>query len=294
LCIPVSIAIIGGQVTLYAEPVASTIMSDPVVLCAFVSFAVFLIARQQPYAALAGWACIVLNLWSELPAFLHEANFLYPALAVLSLPFLVITAGRLIRGDPVVLQLSRTAAIATLIWVPFALVPVLRDGLVAVVVTLAFTLITALGHHPQLVAWDVIAENAFANQIIPGCTGILAIAMMLGVVFGEKDLSVRQAVLAFLLVVPPIFLLNLLRVAVVFIAVSDTWFAGFPDPTGTGDANFFWAHNVIAEGLAVLFLLVLVWALARTIPRLGTFARALAGVYLGRLRGLVAPAPDTL
>ena len=271
----------------------ATIMSDLLVLCAFLAFALFLIARQQ-YAALFGWACIVLNLWSEVPAFLREDNFLYPALAILSLPFFAITAGRLLKKDPVVLQLSRTAAIATVVYVPFALVPFLHDALIAVVVTLAYGLITALGHHPQLYAWDVIAENAFANQIILGCTGILAIAMMLGVIFGERGLSLRQAVLSFLIVVPAIFLLNLLRVAIVFIAVSDTWFAGFPDPTGSGDANFFWAHNVIAEGLAVLFLLFLVWALVRIIPSLGVFARALAGVYRDRLRRLIVPVQDTL
>jgi len=274
---------------------SGTTMSDLLVIAAFVAFVVFFIAGQyRKYPAIAGWACIVLNLWSELPALLREDNFLYPALALLSLPFLAITVERLIRDDPVVLRLTRTAAIATVIWVPFALIPVLHDGLIAVTVTLASDLITALGHHPQLVAWDVILENGFANQIILGCTGIMAIAMMLGVVFGEQSLTPRQAALAFLLVVPPIFLLNLLRVAVVFIAVSDRWFAGFPDPTGTGDANFFWAHNVCAEVLAVIFLLALVWVLARLIPRLGTFARALLRLYWNRLRGLVAPAPDTL
>jgi archaeosortase A len=259
-------------------------MSDLLVLSAFLAFAVFLLARQHPYAAIAGWGCIVLNLWSELPAFFREDNFLYPALALLALPFLAITAGRLLQRDPVVLRLSRTAAIATLIWVPFALVPPLRDALVSVTITLAFGLITALGHHPQLLAWDIMAENGFVNQIIPGCTGITAIAMMLGVAFGEEHLTRRQGGLALLLIVPPVCLLNLLRVAVVFIAVSGRWFAGFPDPTGTGDANFFWAHNVIAEGLAVLFLLLLVWALCRVIPTLGDFARALMRLYPGRCR----------
>jgi archaeosortase A (PGF-CTERM-specific) len=262
-------------------------MSDLIVLCAFLSFAVFLVARGQKFAALAGWACIVVNLWSELPAFLKEDNFLYPVLSLLSVPFLAITADRLLRSDPVVLQLSRTAAIATIICVPFALVPLLRDALISLVVTLAFGLITALGHSPHLVAWDIIAENAFYNQIILGCTGITAISLMLGVVFGEKNLSWRHAVLAFLLVVPTIFILNLLRVVMVFIAVSDTWFASFPDPTGTGDANFFWAHNVIAEGLAVLFLLALTWGLVRIIPDLGVFARRLVGLYRDSLRELM-------
>lgn len=271
------------------------IMSDLLVIAAFVLFLLFFaVGRYKKHVAIAGWACIVLNLWSELPAYLREDNFLYPALAVLSLPFLAITVERLLQKDPLVLRLSRTAAIATLIFVPFALVPVLHGGLITIVVTLVFGIITALGHHPVLLDWDIIRENAFAVQIIPGCTGILAISLMLGVVFGEDDLTLRQAVLSFLVVVPSIFLLNLLRVAVVFIAVSDTWFASFPDPTGTGDANFFWTHNVIAEGLAVVFLLALVWALVRIIPGLGTSARALAGVYLGRLRMLTALVPDTL
>ena len=270
-------------------------MSDLLVIAAFVSFLLFFaVGRYRKYAAIAGWASIVLNLWSELPAFIREANFLYPVLAVLSLPFIAITADCLIHDDPVILRFSRTAAIAAVIWVPFALVPELHDGLIAVVVTLSFGIITALGHHPQMAASDVILENGFANQIILGCTGIMAIAIMLGVVFGEKDLSGWQAFVSFLLVVPAIFILNLLRVAIVFIAVSDRWFAGYPDPTGTGDANFFWAHNVCAEGLAIIFLLVLVWTLARIIPRLGTFARELAGVYFGRLRGITGKKPGTL
>jgi archaeosortase A len=270
-------------------------MSDLLVTFAFISFIVFFAAgRYRKYPAVAGWSVIVLNLWSELPALFREDNFLYPVLALLSLPFLAITAERLLHDDPVILRLSRTAAIATVIYIPFALVPVLHDGLIAVTVTLASGIITALGHHPEMIAWDVILENGFANQIILGCTGILAIAMMLGVVFGEEGLSGRQAFLSFLLVVPAIFILNLLRVSVIFIAVSDRWFAGFPDPTGTGDANFFWAHNVAAELFSLVFLLMLVWALARIIPRLGIFARALPGAYSGQIRTIAGRVRDRL
>jgi archaeosortase A len=276
------------------EQSPATVMSDILVLCAFVSFLVFFAAgRYRKFAAIAGWSCIILNLWSELPAFLREANFLHPALALLSLPFPAITAERLCREDNVVLQLSRTAAIATVIWVPFALVPFLRDALIAVVVTVSFALITALGHHPQLALWDTISENGFYNQIIPGCTGIMTVALMPGVVFCEKGLPLWQAIPAFLLVVPSIFLLNLLRVAGVFIAVPDRWFAGFPDPAGTGDANFICAHNVIAETIAVLFLFVLVRALVRIIPWPGVFARALLEVYFGRIRELFFPQQGT-
>lgn len=262
-------------------------MSDIIIIAAFLSFLVFFIGgKYRRYAAIAGWTCIVLNLWSEIPALLHEANFLYPLLALLSLPFLAITADCLLREDKVVLQLTRAAAIATVILVPFMLIPALGNGLIGLVVMVSFTMITALGHHPEMLAWDVIFENGFANQIILGCTGIMAIAMMLGIVFAEKNLTSRQAVQAFLIIVPPIFLLNLLRVSVIFIAVSDKWFDSLPDPTGTGDANFFWAHNVCAEVLGLVFLLVLTGILLRVIPDIGIFGREVIRVYRNRLLNL--------
>jgi archaeosortase A len=266
-------------------------MSDVLVFAAFLSFAVFLCAGVRlpgKYAAVAGWSFIVLNLGSDVPAFLLEKNFLYPLLAVASLPFLAITADRLLDNDKTVMQFSRTAAIAAIIFVPFALIPVLHDGLIVVVIGQAFALITALGHHPVMVAWDMMAENGFYNQIIAGCTGILAIAMMLGVAFGPAVLSRRQAVLSFLLIVPVIAVLNLFRVSVVFIAVSDRWFSSFPDPTGTGDANFFWAHNVFAEGFAIVVLLALVYGLCRINPGLAAFARELMQVYRDKAAGWVA------
>jgi len=262
-------------------------MSDIIIVAAFLSFLVFFIAgKYRKYPAIAGWTCIVLNLWSEMPALLREVNFLYPLLALVSLPFLAITVDCLLREDTVVLQLSRAAAIATVILVPFVLVPPLGNGLIGLVVTISFMIITALGHHPEMLAWDVIFENGFANQIILGCTGIMAIAMMLGIVASEKDITIRQAILAFLIIVPPIFLLNLFRVSVLFIAVSDKWFDSLPDPTGTGDANFFWAHNVCAELLGLIFLLVLTGMLIRVIPRLSIFSREVVRVYRNCLLSL--------
>jgi archaeosortase A (PGF-CTERM-specific) len=265
-------------------------MSDILILGAFVSFVLFLARRQQrTYAAAAGWSCMVLNLITDVPVFLSEDNILYPAMALLSLPFLAVTVERLVKDDPVILQFSRTAAVATLIYVPFALVPILRDTLISSVVGQAFLLITAFGHHPQLLAWDIIYENGFANQIITGCTGLTAMAILLGVALGVEKLSLRQVLAAVLLVVPTIGVLNLLRVSIVFIAVSDTWFASFPDPrpAAASGADFFWAHNIFAEAIAVVVLLAMVWGLCRIIPGLAVFARDLVGVYRDSFLGLM-------
>jgi archaeosortase A len=266
---------------------AGEFVSDLVIAGAFLAFVLFFIAGNfRSYASIAGWFCIVLNLFLELPAFFSESNFLYPALAFLSLPFLAITVTRLLKDDPVMLRLSATAGVATLIFVPFALVPGLRDALIGIVVTLAVSFLSVLGHHPFLYAWDVITENGFYNQIILGCTGILAIALMIGVVAGVSNASLRQRMCAVTLIIPTIFLLNLFRVVGVFIAVSDKWFSGFPDPTGTGNANFFWAHNVIAEALAILALLLLVIGLCRVLPGLWEYARETVACYSGDIRAI--------
>jgi archaeosortase A (PGF-CTERM-specific) len=260
-------------------------MSDFLILAAFLLSCIFFLAGQQKkYAAIGGWTLIVINLFSEVPAYLKADNFLYPALALASLPFLLITVRHLLRNDPVVLQLSKTAAVAIMIYVPFAFVPVFRDALVMAVVNQAFWIIQFLGHHPQMPAWNIIMENGFANQIILGCTGITAIAIMTGVIAGVPRLPWKQGVPAFLIIIPLLYVLNLLRVAIVFIAVSDAWFWFLPDITGNSGfraADFFWAHNVFAEALAVMGLLAITFGLSRMIPALGIFARRLAALYTG-------------
>jgi archaeosortase A (PGF-CTERM-specific) len=262
-------------------------MSDVLILAAFFLFGLSLFAGSyKKYAAICGWTLVVINLFTDVPAYLKADNFLYPALAIASLPFLVITVWHLLRDDPVVLQLSKIAAVAIIIYVPFAFVPVLRDALIRIVVNQVFWIIHALGHHPQMPAWNIIMENGFANQIILGCTGITAISIMLGVAAGVPRHSWRRGTCAFLILVPLLYVLNLVRVAVVFIAVSDAWFSFLPDLSGNsglGASDFFWAHNVFAEALAIVALLAITVWLFRIIPELAAFARRLVALYTGSI-----------
>ncbi|MDD5024772.1 MAG: archaeosortase A, partial [Methanoregula sp.] len=221
-----------------------------------------------------------------------------PALAVASVPFLAITIQNLLREEPIVLQLSNAAAVATLIYVPFTFIPVLRDALISTVVNQVVWLLHVLNHHSQIDGWNIIIRNGFATEIILACTGITAIAILLGVTAGSERLTVKQGLLAFLIVVPTIYLLNILRVVVVIIAWSDQWFSFLPDPTGTtefgaGYASFFWAHNVFAEVLSLVVLIIIAFGLFRIIPQLATFARDLANLYMkevSELRKRIIPA----
>jgi archaeosortase A (PGF-CTERM-specific) len=190
-------------------------MSDYLIGGAFIAFMVFLLAgRGKKYAAIAGWTFIVLSLMLDVPEYLTLDNLLYPALAVLSVPFLAITILKLLEENPIVLQLSTAAAVTTLLFVPFAFVPVLNDALIATVVSPAAWLLALFGHPVHIENGNILMQAPYASEIILGCTGITAIAILLGSAWGSKELSMKQGILVFLVVVPVIYILNLLRVVV--------------------------------------------------------------------------------
>ena len=75
-------------------------MKELFVLASCIFFLAFLIpTRARRYCAILGWTAIVLFLFAEVPYYLSINNFLYPTLAVLSVPFLYITTKYLLAGD---------------------------------------------------------------------------------------------------------------------------------------------------------------------------------------------------
>ena len=63
------------------------------VLISCIGFLTSLIpGRHRKYAAITGWTFIILFLFAELPYYFSHNNFLYPVMAALSVPFLIITS----------------------------------------------------------------------------------------------------------------------------------------------------------------------------------------------------------
>jgi archaeosortase A (PGF-CTERM-specific) len=259
------------------------------VLISCIGFLAFLICgRFRKYPAIIGWTFIVLFLFAELPYYFSINNFLYPLMAVLSVPFLCITVKYLLLDDRCVINLSRAAAVAFLIYAPFEYIPALGNWLIGIVVGQVVFLLDTLGHTVTLTDWNIIARNGLRVEIILACTGIQSIAIMLGVAAAIPT-TTRQKVLAFLLIAPTIYILNLLRNVFVIMAYTGQWFPYYPDIAGNGEfgyESFFWAHNVIAELLALVVLVMLAFGLFRVIPDLGDFADDLYRIYYGEIRAV--------
>jgi archaeosortase A (PGF-CTERM-specific) len=130
-------------------------------------------------------------------------------------------------------------------------------------------------------------------EIILACTGIQSIAIMLGVVGGVQT-TLRQKIIAFLLIVPTIYILNIFRNAFVIIAYTGQWFPYFPQIASNGEwgyESFFWAHNVLSEIGALLFLIAIAYALFACIPQLGVWAEGLVTMYLDGFKQLLGKKP---
>ena len=257
------------------------------VLISCIGFLTFLIpGRHQKYAAITGWTCIVLFLFAELPYYFALNNFLYPIMAVMSIPFLIITARYLIAEDDRIMHLSRAAAVAFLIYAPFVYIPLLGNWLIGIVVGQITGILDALRFIVTLAEWNIISRNNFRVEIILACTGIQSIAIMMGVAAAVPT-TTRQKILAFLLIAPTIYILNLLRNVFVIIAYTEQWFPYYPAIASNGEfgyESFFWAHNVIAELLALVCLVFIAYGLFTIIPKLGSFADELYQIYSGEIR----------
>ncbi|NLM29334.1 MAG: archaeosortase A [Methanomicrobiales archaeon] len=267
-------------------------MKDYLVLISCACFLIFLVpGRYRRYFAVGGWASIVGYLFLELPYYISINNFVYPTITLLSLPFLYITAKYLLRDDPRVLQLSTIAAVAFLIYAPFAYIPALGDWLIGTVTNQTSAVLTAIGYPVNFTTWNMMERNGFRTEIILACTGIQSIAIMLGVAWGTRA-TYLQKIAGFLLVFPTIYILNILRNVFVVTAYSEQWFPYLPAIAGNGEfgyESFFWAHNVMAEIGALIFLVALAYTLFMILPELGNLADGLYRLYRDEAERIVRP-----
>lgn len=255
-----------------------------VVTLSCIAFLLYLIpGKHQKYVASTGWIAMEAVLLLMFPYFFEEGNFVYPTIAIIVLPCIYITVKRLFMDDYYVRRLTYAASIAYLIYAPFAFIPALGNWLISVVVDLVAVVLTAIVTPYTMSAWnifmgDVLPGNTFGFQVevVLGCTGIQAIAILLGVVASIPSSWKRKLGLFFLVTIP-IFVVNIFRNVYVVTAYTQQWYPWFQEwfqePEMYGYASFFWAHNVFCELLAVVVLIGIAYLLFKLNPTMVTTLR---------------------
>jgi archaeosortase A len=107
-------------------------------------------------------------------------------------------------------------------------------------------------------AWNMISLNGYTVEIILACTAIESIALFMGLI-GAVRAPLNRLAMAFVVSVPVIYILNLIRDIFVVVAYGEQWF---------GADSFIIAHNYIAKAGSGIALFVISYAVLRILPEL--------------------------
>ncbi len=239
----------------------------------FVLIAGAILPRKYGYkVAAAGWVLFGLRWGLSTPGFFFvEHNIMYTVLCILSVPLTLYAAFLMIKDQRESLMvITKSVAISSIFYFPFAYFPWLGDWIMGVTAMITVSVLHALGENAVLNG-NIITFKGQAVEIILACTAIQSMAIFVGVV-GCIKASWDRIAKAFLISVPVIYLLNIVRNVFVISAYGNQWFQIMPDTivswTGepAGYASFFWAHNVFAETGSLIALVVISYAVISLLP----------------------------
>jgi len=261
---------------------------------ALIGFIIFFFpTKYQKYFGIAAWSALIVALATLLPNLINEeGNFFYPIIIVLAILLLIPTIRLLLKENPHIYNFTRGAGVAVIIYAPFEMIPALGNWLISTVVFWIQTFFNAVGFPYEMYNWNtfqsVFPETfGYGDTIILGCTGITAIAILIGVVFLTKTTPLRKIGLLALAIFP-IYIINIFRNVFVITAYfeqwfpwGEEWFIGNPIP---GFASYFWSHNVICEGGAFLIVIIIAILLFKFTPGLVATIKNIVNAYVDDIK----------
>ena len=239
--------------------------------------------RARPLSAV-GWLAFGTFWLSRLPVYLDENSAIKILLAVAALPLCGYVAYQILYNErDTLLKLSQAVAAMGLIYLPFVLIGSLNAALIEHTAAQTNRFLSVLGVNAELVERDgmdrmfIVTNPAtgeeYRTYIILACTGIGSMAIFAGLISVVKA-PLNRKMMAFAVSIPVIYALNLVRNVFIATAYGYQWFPygeqTIVDMTGTyeGYASFFWADKVISQGLSVVVLVAILFAVIRFLPEL--------------------------
>ncbi len=215
----------------------------------------YVLSKKRVIGALA-WITFAFFWLYNVPHYLEISDYFNVGVMIAAFSIFTIFGLTILRdkNEELYIQLTSLAFISAIIYFTFAL-SWLKDELIKVVAYQTVILAKVFGFNFNLSS-DIIENNGKYVQIILACTGIESIALFAGISFGIKA-SFDRKMKAFLVSVPIIYILNLLRNVFIVAAYSYSWF---------GEDSFYVAHHVISKTLATLALILISMEVFKILP----------------------------
>ncbi len=162
------------------------------------------------------------------------------------------------NGMEITSMLTSASALGALIYFPFANFSALNTWIIGGVASQVVWILHYFDIPAYMKDWNLITLNGYTVEIILACTAIESIALFMGLI-GSVSAPFRRLVAAFIVSVPVIYVLNLIRDSFVVLAYGEQWF---------GINSFSIAHNYIAKAGSGIALFLISYAVLRILPEL--------------------------
>lgn len=153
---------------------------------------------------------------------------------------------------------TAATALASLFYFPFAQMNFLNIWIISLVTDNVFWVLQTLGHPAEMAAWNKISLGGYQVEIILACTAIESIALFIGLI-ASVNAPWKKLAAAFLVSVPIIYALNIIRDVFVIVAYAYQWF---------GPNSFEIAHHTIAKAGSGVALFAIAYVVMRILPEL--------------------------
>ena len=159
----------------------------------------------------------------------------------------------------VFISLSRAASIGGLIYFLFAEVELLNRWIISTVAGQGAWLIGMFDFPVTNLAWNQLAVNGQVVEIILACTAIESIALFSGIISSATGATLERKVKAFMISVPVVYSLNIIRVSFTASAYGLSWF-------GTPDESFHISEHFITKAGSLMALMLISYYVLKLLP----------------------------
>jgi len=157
-------------------------------------------------------------------------------------------------------MMTTAAAIGGISYFLFSEIPSMNTWIITTVTDQTIWIGSLFGIMINRLDWNLIAVNGYKVEIILACTAIESIALFIGII-ASANAPFKRLVHAFLVSVPVIYSLNIIRNVFVVDAYGMTWF-------GDPEMSFYIAHTVIAKVGSLIALFFIAYAVLKILPEI--------------------------
>ncbi len=178
-------------------------------------------------------------------------------------------------------DLTKLIAVVCIIYMPFSLFSPLNHFIIETVAVQTVDILNFLGYSAELTDYNTIAYNGIKVVVVLACTAIESIAFFTGLILAVPGSSKSKGI-AFLLTVPVIYVLNLVRNIFIVVAYGDLWF---------GANSFEIAHHYIGKAGSGIALIIFAYVTMKLLPGLIDDVLGLWDLFVDEIRHILRMKP---